>query len=40
MPVISISLDNEADDKLAKIAEEFDGNKSLAVRKIIREYKI
>lgn len=38
MPVISISLDNESDDKLDKIAKKLDRNKSDAVRQLIKEF--
>lgn len=40
MPVISISLDIESDDKLGKIAKKLDRNKSDAVRQLIKEFKI
>lgn len=40
MPVISISLDTDSDDKLDKIAKKLDRNKSDAVRQLIKEFKI
>lgn len=40
LPVISISLDKESDDKLDKIAEKLDRNKSDAVRQLIKEFEL
>lgn len=40
MPVISISLDEESEQKLDKIAKKLDRNTSDTVRKIIKEYEL
>lgn len=40
MPVISISLDDEAEQKLAKIAEKLERNVSDTVRRLIKEYEL
>lgn len=40
MPVISISLDDDSETKLEKIAEKLDRNKSDVVRQLIKEYEL
>ncbi|MDE2588879.1 MAG: CopG family transcriptional regulator [Patescibacteria group bacterium] len=40
MPVISISLDSESEDKLGKIAKKLDRNISDTVRQLIKEYEL
>lgn len=40
MPVISISLDEESEKKLCKIASKMDRKVSDAVRQLIKEYKV
>lgn len=40
MPIISISLDEDTEKKLCKIAGKMDRKVSDAVRQLIKEYKI